>query len=565
VGSTIGKVPFRLGLLVDSMTATKYVHEFAQWASSHREIEFTTCAILHAKGHTPLDGNGLLRWVATLIRKRRINDILSVALWKAIVAVESLLLRKHSRHRNHFDRYDLSPFVHEVIEVHPNVLPPDFAHCFDKEDIEKVLRLDCDLLVRCGNGTLRGEILRASRLGIISIYYANNRDFRGGPPGFWEVMHRSSMTGFTIQRLTEEPDSGEVLMRGQFATRHYYLLNQSSLYKKANHYLRLLIEKIALKGNLPAVLPNVPYSGFAFQLPNAYQASKYLTKFGCSIIKGQIEKWLGIAHRWNVAYSYCNWRDAALWRGIQLKNPPLHFLADPFVFSKNEKDYAFVEDYDFRTSRGTIAVYELSPGGGTRIGTALEENFHLSFPYIFEYGGDLYMCPDTAENRDIRLYRCVEFPLRWKFEKTLIKDVSAVDTLIFEKDKRWWLLTNIDSADDGDHCSELSIFSSESPLDDKWVPHPLNPIFVDASCARNGGLIQREGTIFRVSQGQGFGLYGERAQINQIIELTEATYRETVLCELTPTFRGGVKGTHHFSENGKITAFDFVTNSRLNS
>ena len=77
------------------------------------------------------------------------------------------------------------------------------------------------------------------------------------------------------------------------------------------------------------------------------------------------------------------------------------------------------------------------------------------------------MCPETSEMKDIRLYRCLDFPLKWELEKTLIKDVSAVDSNIFEFNEKWWMLTNIDSSDSGEHCSELHLFYS-SDLRANW-------------------------------------------------------------------------------------------------
>src|SRR6202011_4275336 len=149
----------------------------------------------------------------------------------------------------------------------------------------------------------------------------------------------------------------------------------------------------------------------------------------------------------------------------------------------------YVEYYDFLTNRGSIAVYELSNESASRGGTALVEDFHLSFPYLFEYEGELYMCPESAEKRQIRIYKCISFPLEWKLEKMVMEDVSAADTMIFNKDEKWWLFTNIDIAEIGDFCSELFIFSADSPLDDVWEPHPLNPIVVHGSCARNAGYV----------------------------------------------------------------------------
>jgi hypothetical protein len=254
-----------------------------------------------------------------------------------------------------------------------------------------------------------------------------------------------------------------------------------------------------------------------------------------------------------------------LCRRIDLQNQPFHYLADPFVIYKNDKNYCFVEDFDELKQRGLIAVYELTNGGGVRVGTALEETFHLSFPYLFEYQNELYMCPESSENNDIRIYRCIEFPLRWKLEKVAMERISAVDTMIFRKNSRWWMLTNVDAAEIGDYCSELFIYSAVSPLESNWEPHPMNPIIVDASRARNAGLIIDGDSYFRCSQGQGFDFYGKRVLINKITELTKTNYVEMCSSVITPSFGRGVAGTHHLHSNGKVTVFDFVTSSRINT
>src|SRR2546422_11375673 len=62
---------------------------------------------------------------------------------------------------------------------------------------------------------------------------------------------------------------------------------------------------------------------------------------------------------------------------------------------------------------------------------------------------------------------------------------------------RWWMLTNIDEAETGDHCSELYLFSADSPLSTNWVPHPQNPILVDSIGGRNGGLINDRVRLLR--------------------------------------------------------------------
>ena len=58
----------------------------------------------------------------------------------------------------------------------------------------------------------------------------------------------------------------------------------------------------------------------------------------------------------------------------------------------------FLEDYDFRTKRGKISVFEINGNKYEELGTALDEPFHLSYPFIFTVDNELYMCPETAKS-----------------------------------------------------------------------------------------------------------------------------------------------------------------------
>ena len=46
------------------------------------------------------------------------------------------------------------------------------------------------------------------------------------------------------------------------------------------------------------------------------------------------------------------------------------------------------------------------------------------------------MCPESYENKDIRLYKCIQFPLKWELEIKLMENIQAVDTNIFYKNKK---------------------------------------------------------------------------------------------------------------------------------
>jgi hypothetical protein len=303
--------------------------------------------------------------------------------------------------------------------------------------------------------------------------------------------------------LTEELDGGDVLMRGHVQTQYYYLLNQASLYEKSNYYMKAMIEKIATGRQIPMALPQFPYTQRLFRSPSALQSAIYLIRLLDHLGRLSLRRARGVDYRWSVSLVRSDWRNAVLWRGVEIRNAPYQFLADPFVVSRNEKDFCFVEEYDYRTGRGNISVYELTGSAANRVGTVLDEPFHLSFPFLFEYQNDLYMCPETAEAKQIRLYKCREFPLRWSLEKVVMSDLAAVDSMFLPMNGKWWLFTNIDRSGDDDYF-ELAIFSADSPLSDQWIPHPQKSDFCGRRSRAQCGSRQGWRSLFQTGAESGF-------------------------------------------------------------
>ena len=105
-------------------------------------------------------------------------------------------------------------------------------------------------------------------------------------------------------------------------------------------------------------------------------------------------------------------------KSIRIKNTKNHFFADPFISKYNNRNIIFFEDYSFKKNKAAISAIEInSDKSYKQLGTVLEESFHLSYPYIFEHNENLYMCPESNNNKDIRLYKCKEYPMKWELEK----------------------------------------------------------------------------------------------------------------------------------------------------
>lgn len=538
-------------MLVNGSLSSKYDRDLVLWAQEQADIEISHLVVY------PRHGESRLARAVDILRTQGLYALLSRLLLRLIVAVEALLLKRHTIHGDHHQTYDLSKWVGQTLTISPIVSKSGFVYRFSAEDVEKIRALGLDLMIRCGAGILRGEILHATRLGILSFHHGDNRVNRGSPPGFWECYHEWPRTGFVIQRLTEELDAGEVLVRGSFGTRFYYSWNQAHLYKKSLVHLQHLLKRIASTGGLPpAENAPSPYSGILYRTPKPHQSLAYGFKLIKRLALRGGAKMLMLRQRWGISLLSGKWDKSELWRSIEVKNPQGRFWADPFLYSHGGRTYCFVEDFVGKTNKAHITVLEIAGTKAIEHGIALAEPFHLSFPFLFRYKGELFMCPECFESGQIRIYRCTGFPLKWELAAVVMEGVSAVDTVLFEKAGKWWMLTSFDESGAGDPSSELYVFSSDSPLGTSWTPHPQNPIRIDAHGGRNAGLIIDGEKIFRLAQRQGFDQYGQGLLVFEIKTISESTYVEQLVSEIDPAFRKGLRGTHHLSCDGETTVID---------
>ena len=75
-----------------------------------------------------------------------------------------------------------------------------------------------------------------------------------------------------------------------------------------------------------------------------------------------------------------------------IMNPPNVYRADPFLVEKFGNYYIFFEEYSFLDAKGSIAAIEISNRKEVReLGKILEDDFHMSFPFVFEDNDEFYM------------------------------------------------------------------------------------------------------------------------------------------------------------------------------
>ena len=553
----------RIGILLESTESNKHLYETVRALAESGEAELF---LLKYRKEEPKGLSGHLR---SRLRFRRLWRAIELAFFHFIIGMEFKLLSvAYPKIREHYETRRLDSLSrNEVVELAPTFSNSGLVVQLAEADIQTLKALNLDLIVRDNAlGCSQGGIITAAKDGMLSLHHGDNRRNRGGPAAFWEVYQREPSTGFVIQILTGELGGGVVLFRGNVPTRRSYTQNLVNLFEASFPYLTSILLEYAHSGRLPKCEIPVPYGGRVLLDPNLAQSVSYAARTTWLFVKFLTKRWILKQYkRWNVAFEPKNWDSAILCRGMTIQNPPGHFFADPFLASRDGRTVCFVEDYSFSTKRARISAVEILDDRTYEfLGPVLEEPFHMSFPFLFEHEGSLFMIPETSEASAIRLYRCVEFPLKWEYQKELMANKRAADTMLFELEGRWWMLTNVASPGSLDFCSQLCAFYATDPFSCEWSPHQQNPIVFDSAIARNAGLLRlADGTLVRCRQRQGFDQYGEGFSLARITELTPASFREEEIAKITPEFFPKLQGCHHLSSNGEYTVFDFARTDNL--
>jgi hypothetical protein len=146
------------------------------------------------------------------------------------------------------------------------------------------------------------------------------------------------------------------------------------------------------------------------------------------------------------------------------------------------------------------------------------------------------MIPESAQAKELRLYKANKFPDEWQYVKTLIKG-NFGDHSLLQYQGKWWLFVG---ADPYNHSS-LRLFYSDS-LMGKWIEHPKSPIIQkNANKARPGGrMIMYEKRVYRLAQ-DCEPTYGAQLKAFEVTMLTENTYEEKPY-NFNPILKGHGKG-----------------------
>jgi asparagine synthase (glutamine-hydrolysing) len=242
-------------------------------------------------------------------------------------------------------------------------------------------------------------------------------------------------------------------------------------------------------------------------------------------------------------------------RSFRWIEPPTgHQWADPVICERNGEIRLFFEELVDPSRVGHICCGRLTAEGNlVEVRSVLQQSHHLSFPQIIAADGEIFMLPESAQSGGVDLYRATRFPDTWVLEKRLL-DFGCVDSSIFKARGSWWMTTSPQVVPG--HTPITWLLCADR-ITGPWRFQPGGIVASDVRLARGAGSVfeAAAGRLIRPSQDCSVS-YGYALNLNEIVSLTGAAYRERTICRVDSGWMPGLEGVHSYSRVGEWEAID---------
>lgn len=371
----------------------------------------------------------------------------------------------------------------------------------------------------------------------------------------------------TMASVVDYAASGDGLLYRSFGATvtNSARLNRAAALRKAVSFFRRMLERFAQ--NAETARPSehaapTPAGYPALREPTVLAMVRLSLRLTANVLSARLRKF-SWWQQWQVAYYFADaGEEPRRLDGLRYLVPPADcFWADPCAVAHQGRYFIFLEELPFDAQKGRIMVIEVFENGEPgEPQLALERPYHLSYPFVFDWDGVLYMMPETGANRTVEVYRCEAFPQRWSLHRTVLENISAYDATLHGDGDRWWMFVNI--AEPGaDSSDELHLYSGTTPLG-PWTAHRANPVISDVRRARPAGpLFSRDGMLYRPSQDCSMA-YGHSVLINRVDVLDDDAYRETTVERVSPDWASNVSRIHTLGRSRRLRVIDCMVNRK---
>ena len=229
------------------------------------------------------------------------------------------------------------------------------------------------------------------------------------------------------------------------------------------------------------------------------------------------------------------------------------WFADPFILEVTKtKIICLVEELSYSTMKGRIAKLEIDRHSYRLMNTKilLDLPTHLSFPYIYRKGTEVFVLPENSASGSSTIYKYdiyadVLTPLH------KIAERPFTDATIFRDGANSYLLSTELPTPNG---QQLNIFEFSDDTF-KSAQKPLQSVYFDNRRARNAGEMFRFGDkLYRPAQDCNGG-YG-KGVILQEVHLDQSGFHFHDVCSLYPDSWVYNMGYHTFNHYKGLTVID---------
>ncbi|MFB6355022.1 MAG: hypothetical protein ABEJ65_00710 [bacterium] len=393
------------------------------------------------------------------------------------------------------------------------------------------------------------EIVTIPEYGVWTLGFGDDPLDYGTVQSFWDVYNNRSVTRARLVKVLGN-SKGVVMREGSFGTVSYsYERTTADPLMLGAHWPAqvcrgiLSEEQKYISGNDNQVqLTNTPAPTNREFVGGITQQAKNLTRKIARVFTEQEE--------WAVGVLDCS--VGKLLESTNCTEPEWlendhgdEFRADPFGKRYNGTRYMLYEEFLPKEERGIIRRCKIDSNGGSISFVDHRDVFtepgHWSYPYVYEYDGEIYCFPQKSDSPGVDVYKARTFPDSWQYVTTIIEPFPAVDPTVFEYDDRLWLACTPQGTWSN---TSLYLFWSRE-ITGPWKSHELNPVKMDITSSRPGGSpFQYGGTLFRPAQDCAGG-YGRRLSINRVVELTPIKFYEQVERTIEPNSKSSFPEGFH--------------------
>ncbi len=552
----------KVGLLVDSFDQPAWVASLIDDIATS-DVATVALVVRNAAPSEPPPRRTFGGRVRQWIRNRH---LLLYALYERIDT------RKFGQPDDPLANVDVSDRLRQVPVIDAVPRMTKFSDYFEDADVARIREYDLDVALRLGFRILRGKALAIARYGVWSYHHGDNLVNRGGPPGFWEVMEGHPTTGSVLQILSEELDAGRVIYRSLARTEPLSVTkNRAGYFWKSSTFVMRKLRDLYEEGEAGLTESPVPspgphaYGQRLYLTPRNRELAPYVRRLAARYVRAKLTS-LTSVDQWVLAYRFGSAAsgdvpDLSPFRFREVLPPPDRFWADPFPIRVDGRYHVLFEELVFASPKGRILGMEITKDGpvGQPV-TVLERDYHLSYPFTFEWRGERFMIPESVSNRSVQLFRAVKAPYEWELDRVLHENVQLLDSTVVEIEGRWWMFAGAVTRG-GSRCDELNVYHADSPLG-PWRPHRRNPVISDVRHARPAGRPFRIGGAWYRPAQDCSRRYGYAISLRRIAKLTPNEFEEETVSALTPHWDRRLLGTHTINAADGLTVIDMELRRR---